>query len=956
MKKSFLLLFLLIIFICTFIGNISPVSANSQIEPKSFIAPDGESYVFDLKWGSYGTLNDELSSPIDLAVDTSGNIWATDSGNNRIIKFDSSGNFLLTVGATGAGPGQLNAPQSVDVDSGGNIWVADYNNGRVQKLNSSGQQICQIAGLSQPVGVAVDRNTGNVFVSNNGTDNIIKLDSTCAIIGVWGGPGSGKGQFNNPHSVAVDNACNVYVADYSNYRIQKFDCNGGFITMWGVGGSGDSRFTLSPEFNGPLGIEVDPAGDVFVVDHLNHRIQKFKNDGTFITTWGWYGAGNGQFNYPWGVAIDGQGRVYIADRDNHRIQRFSPSNTNQTQLYKGRWGSYGSADGQFYNPHGTVTDRFGNVYVAELSNNRIQEFDSNGVFLRKWGTTGAANGQFSGPHGITIDNTGNIYVIEYYNHRIQKFDSTGVFLMGIGHGTVWSAPTPAPPATSGTGNGWFKNPTDVAVDPTTGDIYVADFNNFRIQVFNSAGIFLRGIGNGTTWSGTPPAPLPGNLNKWFNRPYGITLDAAANIYVGEYDNNRIQKLDYLGNFLAKWGSSGAGNGQFSGPRDITVDSAGNVYVADGGNHRIQKFDPLGRFISKWSSNGNGVGQLSSPWGLVFDPTGDFLYVTEVGNHRMQKFERFGFSFVATPNTKTVGSGDIAAYSIDVSGDGQNTLGTTVSFYVLSGLPAGTTWSFAPSSVTPNSSGIVSSTLSLDTSPTTPVGTYTVYVEAEGGGQTRIIPVTLNVIPNITNFTANPNPFNPNKNYTTITADFTTPLTWTLDIRKGSCTGALVRTFAGSGPSLSQVWDGKNNGDSKVPDGIYCYLLNGKDAGNVYANQVSFTNGTVDTVKPVLSFVSDAPDPFQHHLGQTTTINYTLSEKAYVTIKIYSDPCPRPRATTMVRTLVNNVQKPAGSNSVIWNGKDNSKVLVPNGTYSYKITAVDVAGNKAASACGDSTAE
>ena len=136
MKKSFLLLFLLIIFICTFSGNISPVSANSQIEPKSFIAPDGESYVFDLKWGSYGNLNDEFNEPRGISVDQSGNIWVADFNNARITKFDPSGNFLLTIGAGGTGPGQLNGPGDVDVDSTGNIWVADYYNHRVQKLNS----------------------------------------------------------------------------------------------------------------------------------------------------------------------------------------------------------------------------------------------------------------------------------------------------------------------------------------------------------------------------------------------------------------------------------------------------------------------------------------------------------------------------------------------------------------------------------------------------------------------------------------------------------------------------------------------------------------------------------------------------------------------------------------------------------------------------------------------------
>ncbi|MBI5192835.1 MAG: 6-bladed beta-propeller, partial [Nitrospirae bacterium] len=531
-------LLLLTIFMMAFIGSISPVfgeeyqgGSSMGPEPYSFIAPDGESYVFDLKWGSYGTLNDEFNQPHGVTVDQAGDIWVTDNVNDRIVKFDSSGNFLLTIGSTGTGPGQLNAPEGIDVDSAGNIWVADYSNGRVQKLNSLGQQICQVAGLSGPEGVAVDHNTGNVFISNIGTEYITKVDSTCAIIGGWGGYGSGNGQFYNPYGVAVDMDGNVYVADYSNHRVQKFDGNGIFITKWGVSGSGDSRFALSAQFNGPIGIGVDAAGDVVVVDHNNHRIQKFNSNGTFITAWGWYGAGNGQFNLPWGVATDGQGRVYIADRDNHRVQRFFPSNTAETQLYKRDWGNGGSANGQFNNPVGTVTDSFGNVYVVDNVNHRVQKFDPNGMFILKWGKSGTGNGQFRYPVGIAIDNTGNIYIADRDNHRIQKFDSTGVFLMGMGNCTVWSAPAPAPAPASGTGNGCFKQANDVAVDPTTGDIYVADMSNHRIQKFNSAGIFIMGIGNGTTWTGIPPAPASGNLNRWFNVAHALTLDSAGNIYI-----------------------------------------------------------------------------------------------------------------------------------------------------------------------------------------------------------------------------------------------------------------------------------------------------------------------------------------------------------------------------------------------------------------------------------------
>jgi len=132
----------------------------------------------------------------------------------------------------------------------------------------------------------------------------------------WGSYGSGDGQFNNPFGVAVDDAGNVYVVDNWNNRVQKFDSSGGFITKWGSGGSGDGQFEA------PVGVAVDALGNVYVVDTWNHRVQKFTGSGGFITKWGSEGSGDGQFSQPFGVAVDGSGNVYVADEDNYRVQKF----------------------------------------------------------------------------------------------------------------------------------------------------------------------------------------------------------------------------------------------------------------------------------------------------------------------------------------------------------------------------------------------------------------------------------------------------------------------------------------------------------------------------------------------------------------------------------------------------------------------------------------------------------
>jgi|GEM_PF-1587256 len=282
-------------------------------------------------------------------------------------------------------------------------------------------------------------------------------DPEYVFVTAWGSQGTGNGQFEMPSGIAVDAAGNVYVADTGNHRIQKFDAEGDFITTWGSKGSGNGQFIF------PYDVAVDSAGNVYVADTGNSRIQKFDAEGAFIATWGSLGPGNGQFNYPYDVAVDSPGNIYVADTHNNRVKKFDAG-----RAFITTWGLLGRGNGQFIFPNGVAVDSEGNVYVTDTGNSRIQKFDAGGAFITTWGSEGSGNGQFDYLRGIAVDSAGNVYVADSENSRIQKFDAAGAFI------TAWGS--------EGSGNGQFINPYDVAVD-SAGNVYVADTGNSRIQKF-----------------------------------------------------------------------------------------------------------------------------------------------------------------------------------------------------------------------------------------------------------------------------------------------------------------------------------------------------------------------------------------------------------------------------------------------------------------------------------------
>lgn len=320
-RKLANLLIGLVLVITVFVIDATVVFAGTDFIP--FVPVDGST--------ASGTGNGQFNYPLYAAADSSGNVYVTDSNNNRIQKFDSTGGYVTQWGSSGTGDGQFIGLHGIGVDSSGNVYVTDYINSRIQKFDSNGGYVKQWGGLGyidgkfdRPAGVAVD-SSGNVYVADNCRQCIQKFDSDGNFLAKWGSCGTGDGQFGSPEGIAVDSSGNIYVSDNSNNRIQKFDSNGNFLTKWGGGSDGVSSGTDDGQFKWPYGIAADSSGNVYVVDGGNNRIQKFDSDGNFLAKWGSYGTGIGQLYYPKGIMADSSGNVYIVDYFNQRILVFAPT-------------------------------------------------------------------------------------------------------------------------------------------------------------------------------------------------------------------------------------------------------------------------------------------------------------------------------------------------------------------------------------------------------------------------------------------------------------------------------------------------------------------------------------------------------------------------------------------------------------------------------------------------------
>lgn len=514
----------------------------------------------------------------------------------------------------------------------------------------------------RPLGVAVDA-TGNTYVADGPNHTIRRISAggtVSTLAGLAGSIGSADGtgasaRFNNPYGVAVDGRGYVFVADTGNHTIRQVSPAGVVSTLAGLAGSSgfEDGTGSAARFDGPRGIAIDSAGNVYVADWSNHTIRRISPSGVVSTLAGLARspgsadeAGTAaRFRFPAGVAVDGTGTTFVADSGNHTLRKVTSAGVVST--IAGLPGNPGSSDGigassRFSSPKGVAVDSAGVLYIADEGNSAIRTVSPTAVVATLAGLAGSPGsadgsgtvGRFEGPHGIAVSTAGTVIVGDHGNNAVRSVTSEGVVstLAGLAGGAG---------STDGSGSAArFDSPSGIAVD-SSGNVYAADGQNTirKISSLGEVTTFAGLAGSAGSADGT-------GSGARFSNPNGTAADAQGNIYVADTYNHTIRKVTPAGVVSTVAGMAGTpgsqngspGNSQFDSPRGVAVDPSGVLYVADTGNHTIRRVVP-GVSVSLVAGSagvpGSDDGHFNSPLGIAVDGSGN-LYVADTFNHAIRK--------------------------------------------------------------------------------------------------------------------------------------------------------------------------------------------------------------------------------------------------------------------------------------------------------------------------------
>jgi sugar lactone lactonase YvrE len=739
----------------------------------------------------------EIACPSGITVDAAGNVYFSDSQNNVIEKVDASGNLTLVAGtgtAGSAGTGGLATaadlydPQGMAVNSDGTIlYFADTYNDRICQVDLSSGILTVVAGqtftkgyggdggqatdalLNLPQGVAVDQ-AGNLFIADTGNHRVRKVNAATQIITTVAGNGTAgssgdyapatAAKLTNPWGLAVDNAGHLFIGDPNSYCVREVDMATGIITTVAGNGtpgfSGDGGPSLAAQIqsnNNTLGVALDAAGNIFLVDTGNQRVREVvvnaqqattlalnASAGTFggstalsatLTAGGSPVAGKavvfvingsrvgsamtdssgvatlsgvdlvgipagsysgvviatfvGDVNYSWsstsgdltvnkatpsvtasaaGGSYDGAvylASAFVAGVDNTPAASLEGVALTVTYYVGASVSGSGSTSPPAAVGTYTVVASFAGSSDYVAADSSPVTFNITAVTPGQINTVaGTGDPGYSGdgglataahvdqPFGIVIDSVGNIFIADIGENRVREVNhSTGVITTIAGNGTAgYSGDGGA--ATSAQ----LNNPAGLAVD-NNGNLFIADFSNNRIRKVNLAtGVITTVAGNGVYgYNGDNLQATAAQLGQ----PYGVAVDATGNLFIADYANNRIREVNPTTGLISTVAGKGipgySGDGHAATqaelyfPTDVALDGSGNLYIADPSNNVIRMVNMATGVITTVAGNGSGgyggdggaatAAVLSHPTGVTLDQFGD-LFIADMMNNCIRR--------------------------------------------------------------------------------------------------------------------------------------------------------------------------------------------------------------------------------------------------------------------------------------------------------------------------------
>lgn len=641
----------------------------------------------------------ELNTPQGLTFDAAGNLYIADINNNAIRKVNTAG-IISTVAGEGyygySGDGgaatnaRLYAPRDVKFDAAGNFYIVDYSNNVIRKVNTAGI-ISTVAGND----TAGYRGDGGVATT---------------------------AELNEPYAVALDPSGNLYIADYGNSRIRMVNTSGMISTVAGdntAGYTGDGGAATAAELHSARGIALDASGNFYISDERNQVIRKVNTLGIISTfagngVYGYSGDGGAatlaQLNNPYALTVDASGNLYIADAGNVRVRKVNTTGIISSVAGDGT-SAYGDGNAavaaELYQPHSTVFDASGNMYIADADNNRVRKVSPSGIITTY---AGSGNQGFSGDGGpatiaslyhptcVAFDASGNLYIADEDNNRIRKVTTSGTITTvagssAYGFGGDGGAAVAAK----------LNYPYGVAPD-ASGNLYIADQYNHRIRMVNTAGIISTVAGNGTQgYLGDNGPATAAELNY----PTCVVLDASGDIYIADQANNLIREVNsagtittVAGDFTLGAGYSGDGGpataAELYNPLGITLDDSGNLFIADYVNSVVREVNTsgiintvAGNSLIGYSGDGAAatLAKLNGPTGVTVDASGN-IFIADRYNNRIREVTN-GFPLVINQLTNKQ---DLTIYPIPTNGQftvqidngGSPITNTTLSIYDMLG--------------------------------------------------------------------------------------------------------------------------------------------------------------------------------------------------------------------------------------------------------------------------------